>query len=104
MGLKETGMLTSASDYHIFYKLKKTRSQVFKEYIRMVETALEHDIIPRCHFEDITRADIYGFCVPFAQALMNMSEEAKIPIKIRLLRHPGSRRHLPGRGSSAVHR
>jgi isopropylmalate/homocitrate/citramalate synthase len=84
MGLKETGILTSASDYHIFMKLKKTRSQVFKDYIKIVENCLEHEIIPRCHFEDITRADIYGFCVPLAQALMTISEDAKIPIKIRL--------------------
>ncbi|MCX5811337.1 MAG: histone-lysine N-methyltransferase [Proteobacteria bacterium] len=84
LGLKETGILTSASDYHIFMKLKKTRSQVFKDYVKIVESTLEHGIIPRCHFEDITRADIYGFCVPFAQALVNMSEEAKIPVKIRL--------------------
>jgi citrate (Re)-synthase len=96
-GLRETGILTSASDYHIFLKLKKTRSQVFKDYIKIVESALEHGITPRCHFEDITRADIYGFCVPFAQALMNMSEEAKIPVKIRLcdtlgigITYPGS--------------
>lgn len=97
IGLKETGILTSASDYHIFLKLKKTRSQVFKDYIKIVESALEHGIIPRCHLEDITRADIYGFCVPFVQALMNLSEEAKIPVKIRLcdtlglgITYPGS--------------
>jgi len=84
MGLRETGILTSASDYHIFLKLKKNRSAVFKDYIKVVENALEHEIIPRCHFEDITRADIYGFCVPFAQALMTISEDAKVPIKIRL--------------------
>lgn len=84
LGLRETGILTSASDYHIFLKLKKTRSQVFREYIKIVENALSHGVAPRCHFEDITRADIYGFCVPFAQALMGMSEDAKIPIKIRL--------------------
>ncbi len=97
MGLRETGILTSASDYHIFLKLKKTRSAVFRDYIRIVENALEHEIIPRCHFEDITRADIYGFCVPFAQALMTISEDAKVPIKIRLcdtlglgITYPGS--------------
>ncbi|MBA4389507.1 MAG: histone-lysine N-methyltransferase [Syntrophus sp. (in: bacteria)] len=84
MGLKETGILTSASDYHIFMKLNKSRSQAFKDYLKIVESTLEHGIIPRCHFEDITRADIYGFCVPFAQALMSLSEEAKIPVKIRL--------------------
>ncbi len=84
LGLRETGMLTSVSDYHIFFKFKKSRSQVFRDYIRIVEAALEQGIAPRCHFEDVTRADVYGFCVPFAQALMSMAEEAKTPIKIRL--------------------
>ena len=97
VGLKETGILTSCSDYHIFFKMKKTRSQVFRDYIRIVESALDNEIIPRCHFEDVTRADIYGFVVPFAQALMNISEDAKIPIKVRLcdtmglgITYPGS--------------
>lgn len=97
MGLKETGILTSVSDYHIFLKLNKTRSQVFKDYLKIVENVLDEGIIPRCHFEDVTRADIYGFCVPFAQALMTLSEEAKLPIKIRLcdtlgvgITYPGS--------------
>ena len=84
LGIKETGILTSCSDYHIFLKLKKTRSQVFEDYIKIVEDALNQGIVPRCHLEDVTRADIYGFCVPFAQALVNIAEEAKIPIKIRL--------------------
>ncbi len=97
LGLKETGILTSVSDFHIFMKLKKTRSQAFKDYVRIVENTIDQGIIPRCHFEDITRADIYGFCVPFAQALMSISEDAKIPIKIRLcdtlgigITYPGS--------------
>jgi citrate (Re)-synthase len=84
LGIKETGILTSCSDYHIFLKLKKTRSQAFEDYIKIVEDALNQGIVPRCHLEDVTRADIYGFCVPFAQALVNIAEDAKIPIKIRL--------------------
>jgi len=84
MGLKETGILTSVSDYHIFLKLKKNRRVVLREYLSIVSSALDLGIIPRCHFEDITRADIYGFCVPFAQDLMRLSEEAKLPVKIRL--------------------
>ncbi len=97
MELKETGILTSVSDYHIFLKFNKTRSQALKDYLKIVEDALDHGIIPRCHFEDVTRADIYGFCVPYAQALMKLSEEAKIPVKIRLcdtlgvgITYPGS--------------
>ncbi len=84
MGLKETGILTSVSDYHIFFKLRKKRSQVMKDYLRIVQAALDHGIVPRCHFEDITRADIYGFCVPFAIELMKLREQSGIDVKIRL--------------------
>ncbi len=84
MELKETGILTSASDYHIFLKLKKTRKKAMKAYLSIVEAALELGITPRCHFEDITRADIYGFCVPFAIELMKLREESGIDVKIRM--------------------
>ena len=83
MGLKETGILTSVSDYHIFLKLKKTRKQALDMYLDIVRGALEEKIIPRCHFEDITRADYYGFVIPFAQELMKLSKEANMPVKIR---------------------
>ncbi|RLA96784.1 MAG: histone-lysine N-methyltransferase, partial [Deltaproteobacteria bacterium] len=54
MGLKETGILTSVSDYHIFLKLGKNRRAAMIDYLRIVEAALEEGIRPRCHFEDIT--------------------------------------------------
>ena len=84
MGLSETGILTSASDYHIYLKLKKTRAQAMDAYLAVVKEALDLGIVPRCHFEDITRADMYGFCVPFAIELMKLREENGIDIKIRL--------------------
>jgi len=84
MGLKETGILTSASDYHIFLKLKKTREQALEDYLTLVKKALEAGVKPRCHFEDVTRADIFGFIVPFAQRLMELADESKVPIRIRL--------------------
>jgi isopropylmalate/homocitrate/citramalate synthase len=84
MGLKETGMLTSVSDYHIYLKLGKNREEALQDYLRVVEKALEMGISPRCHFEDITRADIYGFCLPFARKLMALSRESGLPVKIRL--------------------
>ncbi len=84
MELKETGILTSASDYHIFLKLNKTRVQAMEGYLTIVKTALDMGILPRCHFEDITRADMYGFCVPFAIELMKLREESGIDIKIRM--------------------
>ena len=82
-GLKETGILTSCSDYHIFLKLKKTRRQALEAYLDVVRAALDAGIVPRCHLEDITRADFYGFVIPFVHELMRLSEESGIPIKIR---------------------
>ena len=84
MGLKETGILTSCSDYHIFLKLGKTRKQAMEDYLAIVKEALSYGITPRCHFEDVTRADIYGFVIPFAIELMKLREESGIDIKIRL--------------------
>ena len=84
MGLKETGMLTSVSDYHIYLKLGKDRKKAMQDYLEVIESALELGIVPRCHFEDITRADIYGFCIPFAQKLMELSKQSGMPVKIRL--------------------
>ncbi len=83
MGLRETGILTSVSDYHIFLKFGKTRRQVMDDYLGIVKSALEAGVVPRCHLEDITRADFYGFVVPFVQELMRLAEEAKMPIKVR---------------------
>jgi len=83
LGVRETGILVSCSDYHIFNKMNLTRTQAMDKYLGVVKMALERGIVPRCHFEDITRADFYGFVVPFAHALATLSEEAGIPIKIR---------------------
>ena len=73
----------SCSDYHIFKKMNLTRGQAMEKYLTIVKKALERGIVPRCHFEDITRADYFGFVVPFAIELMKLSAESGIPIKIR---------------------
>lgn len=83
MGMKETGILVSCSDYHIFKKLNMTRREAMEQYLSVVKQALEYGIRPRCHFEDITRADFYGFVVPFAIELRELMEESGIPIRIR---------------------
>ncbi len=83
MGIKETGILVSCSDYHIFKKMKMTRKQVLDHYLAAVSDAFDAGIMPRCHLEDITRADFYGFVVPFVNELQNLSKQANIPVKIR---------------------
>ena len=96
IGMKETGILVSCSDYHIFLKLKMTRRQALEHYISVIKECLDEGISPRCHLEDITRADIYGFVVPFCHELMHLMEEYKIPIKIRACDTMGYGVNFPG--------
>ena len=83
IGIKETGILVSCSDYHIFHKMGLTRREALDRYLGIVKECIEAGLRPRCHFEDITRADFYGFVVPFANSLMELSRESGVPIKIR---------------------
>ncbi len=83
LGIRETGILVSCSDFHIFKKMKMTRRQAMEHYLATVSDAFEAGIIPRCHLEDITRADFYGFVVPFVNELQKLSQQAKIPVRIR---------------------
>ena len=84
MELKETGILASASDYHIFLKLRKTRAQAMNGYLDVAKAALDNGVTPRCHLEDITRADYEGFVLPFASELMKLAEQYNRPVKIRI--------------------
>lgn len=83
IGIKETGVLVSCSDYHIYNKMGLTRRQALDKYLSVIEDCINAGLRPRCHFEDITRADFYGFVVPFAIELRNLSLASKVPIKIR---------------------
>lgn len=83
IGLKETGILVSCSDYHIFFKMKMSRKEAMEHYLSIVKECLEVGISPRCHLEDVTRADIYGYVIPFCLELMKLMNEYNIPIKVR---------------------
>lgn len=96
LGIKETGILVSCSDYHIFKKLKMNRSQAMKKYLEIVSAALDAGVVPRCHLEDITRADFYGFVLPFVNQLMQLSKQAKMPVKIRACDTLGLGVNIPG--------
>jgi len=98
-GLKETGMLTSCSDYHVFHKLKfRSRKDCIDSYCEVVDAAFEAGVRPRCHLEDLTRADIEGFVLPFVDRLMEMSEQVpeELSAKIRLCDTMGFGISYPG--------
>ncbi|MGH7126201.1 MAG: hypothetical protein ACREFI_17630, partial [Stellaceae bacterium] len=80
--IKETGMLASASDHHIFDKLGfKSKEEAIEKYLQPIRTALENNILPRVHLEDCTRADIFGWVIPFMQRVL---EESKGIAKFRI--------------------
>jgi citrate (Re)-synthase len=84
IGIKETGILTSCSDYHIFRKLRKTRGQALEDYLEIVRSALDEGLTIRCHLEDATRADFYGIVVPFVAKLMELRAASGAQVKIRV--------------------
>jgi len=83
-GVKETGILLSASDYHIYLKMKRTRRQAAEEYVAVVRAVIEAGIRPRCHLEDLTRADLDGFVAPLVEELQELGRNAGVPVKFRL--------------------
>ena len=84
VNVEETGILASLSDYHIFYKFNWDREKTIKNHLSIAEECLKQEIIPRCHIEDSTRADLHGVVVPFVRRLMKLSEEYGMPTKVRV--------------------
>jgi isopropylmalate/homocitrate/citramalate synthase len=73
LGVRETGMLASASDYHTFHKFTPAgRSQAARTYLEAVQTTLEAGIRPRLHLEDATRAPM-DFMLAFIEAVMELA-------------------------------
>ena len=68
------------------------------DYLAVVEEALKLGVRPRCHLEDVTRADIDGFVLPFVQRLMRLSEQVPeaLKVKVRLCDTMGFGISFPG--------
>ncbi len=75
LGVRETGMLASASDYHTFHKFRPGgRRQAAEVYLDAVRAVLDAGLRPRLHLEDATRAP-EEFLLPFAEAVIALCEE-----------------------------
>lgn len=73
LGVRETGMLASASDYHTFHKFSPGgRNQAAQTYLEAVQLTLDAGIRPRLHLEDATRAPL-DFMRPFVAAVQALS-------------------------------
>lgn len=70
LGVKESGLLASISDYHVFHKFHPGgRKQAANLYLDAVQWALDSGIRPRLHLEDASRASI-DFIRFFAAAVL----------------------------------
>lgn len=86
LGVKETGMLASASDYHTFHKFKPGgRNQAADTYLDAVRMVTDAGIHPRLHLEDATRASM-DFMLPFIEAAQNIvaARGNSLRLKIRV--------------------
>ncbi|MBV8898753.1 MAG: pyruvate carboxyltransferase [Verrucomicrobia bacterium] len=70
LGVGETGLLASISDYHVFHKFTPGgRRPAANHYLDAVQMALDAGVRPRLHLEDATRAPI-DYVLYFVQAVL----------------------------------
>ncbi|UBV42618.1 pyruvate carboxyltransferase [Deinococcus taeanensis] len=75
LGVRETGMLASASDYHTFHKFTPGgRAQAARTYLDAVQAVLDAGLRPRLHLEDATRAP-QDFILPFVAAVQTLAAQ-----------------------------
>jgi isopropylmalate/homocitrate/citramalate synthase len=84
VGVRETGMLASASDYHTFHKFTPGgRRQAAQTYLDAVRAVVDAGLRPRLHLEDCTRAP-EEFVLPFAEAVLEICQSAGVRPKFRV--------------------
>lgn len=84
LGVRETGMLASASDYHTFHKFKPGgRNQAAQTYLDAVRVTVDAGIRPRLHLEDATRASM-DFIAPFVAAVQEICAPSGLRPKFRV--------------------
>ncbi len=84
LGVSETGMLASASDYHTFHKFKPGgRNQAAQVYLDAVRLTVDAGIRPRLHLEDATRAPM-DFIQPFIEEVQEICAPSGLRPKFRV--------------------
>lgn len=83
-GLETTVLLTSVSDYHIYYKLGMERETAKRKFLSVIREALRTGLRVKIAMEDITRSDIYGFVLPFIEEVLRISESERVEVGFKL--------------------
>ncbi len=77
--IKETGILMSVSDSHIFDKMGlKSREEAWTKYTEALQYAVDHGLRTRAHIEDMTRADNTGFVFPLIEKFLEIDPDCTI--------------------------
>ncbi|MBC7110387.1 MAG: isopropylmalate synthase, partial [Archaeoglobi archaeon] len=75
-GIRETGMLMSVSDVHLFDKIRFTsREDATNSYLEAFEYAVDHGLRVRIHLEDVTRANFDDFVIPLVRETLRISKD-----------------------------
>ncbi|MBO3801481.1 MAG: 2-isopropylmalate synthase [Thermoproteota archaeon] len=82
--LKQTVLLCSISDYHIYYKLGLDRKKAIEKYLSVISKALSKGISLKVSLEDITRTDVESVAIPFVRKVQDLSEEYSTPVIFKL--------------------
>ncbi|MEA1945530.1 MAG: isopropylmalate synthase [Euryarchaeota archaeon] len=80
-GIKETGILMSVSDSHIFDKMQlASREEAHERYLNALQYAVDHGLRTRVHLEDMTRADLHNFVYPLVTDIIDIDPDCIIRI------------------------
>ncbi|MCD6323883.1 MAG: 2-isopropylmalate synthase [Desulfurococcales archaeon] len=83
-GLNEVVMLASISDYHIAYKFRLSRADVFAKYLEAIRYAYEQGLTVRVTLEDATRADLEGAVLPFLRKVQALAESFGEELRVKI--------------------
>src|SRR5438309_3532761 len=64
--------------------MNRTRRQAAGDYARVVSSVIDAGVRPRCHLEDLTRADLDGLVAPLVTSLQELGRRAGVAVKFRL--------------------
>jgi len=79
--IKETGILMSVSDSHIFDKMQlNSREEASERYLNALQYAVDHGLRTRAHLEDMTRADLHEFVYPLVHDILDIDPDCTIRI------------------------
>ena len=84
-----------------FSSWAKRDRQALEDYLGIVRSILDAGIIPRCHFEDITRGGHLRFLHPLCHRTDEVARGKRYRYQDQALRHDGIRGHLSRRRPAA---